>query len=414
MIGAGYVGLVQAVGLVQLGHDVALADRDAARVQSIAEGRSPIYEVGLDPLLAKAIDDGSLRVLTSNREAVDGAQVVFLALPTPTDAAGSADTSVVFSVVDELASHLMPGTMVVTKSTVPVGTNAAIARRLPETCAAASNPEFLREGSAISDFMNPDRIVIGMEDRSRADVLVDIYRGIDAPVMITNWESAELIKYASNGYLASRVAFANAIANVSEAVGADVRDVLLGMGYDHRIGFSFMRPGPGYGGSCFPKDTQALATLSSDAGYRFSLIEGVIAANADQQDRVIEKVRVAVGGDLNSRRVALWGLAFKAGTDDTRDSPAVRLAIALKDAGADVIAFDPQASVEGIAMAADALEAVDGADVLLIATEWPQFQREDLAAVAQRMAAPNVVDARNLLDPTAARAAGFTYAGIGR
>ncbi len=412
VIGAGYVGLIQAVGLAHLGNQVALAERDVARVAEITAGRPPIFEPGLPELLSATLANGSLTVTSSNTEAVVGAEVVFLALPTPQGDEGQADVSAIYSVADELAPVLSEGCLVVTKSTVPVGTNIEVGVRTGRP--VASNPEFLREGSAITDFMKPDRIVIGTKDRSNVDKLVELYRPIDAPILVTDLVSAEVIKYAANGYLAARVTYANAMANVCEAVGADVRDVLLGIGYDHRIGFSFMRPGPGFGGSCFPKDTRALVKLAADAGYDFSLMAGVIATNEEQLARTFAKVQAAVGGDLSGSRVAVWGLAFKAGTDDVRESPAVAIVTRLVDSGADVIAFDPQATAPGISIAESALDAVAGADVLLIATEWPQFQRCDLQAVAARMRGSAIVDARNLLDPIAVRAAGLAYTGIGR
>ncbi len=412
VIGAGYVGLIQAVGLAHLGNQVVLAERDPDKVSQIASGRSPIFEPGLTELLESVIADGSLQVTTSNVGAVGGAEVVFLALPTPQAADGQADLSAVFSVVDEVASSLAQGCLVVTKSTVPVGTNVEIGERTGRV--VASNPEFLQEGRGVRGFMNPDRIVIGVNDPRDAERLSILYAAIDAPTVLTDLASAELTKYAANGYLAARVTYANSIANVCEAVGADVADVLAGMGYDKRIGSTFLDPGPGFGGSCFPKDMRALTRIAADAGYEFSLMAAVIAANTEQLARTVAKVRRAVGGDLMGRRVAVWGLAFKAGTDDVRESPAVGLIdLMLKD-GADVVAFDPQATVPTVAVAADPIAAVDGADVLLIATEWPEFREVDLGELAERMTGRTIVDARNLLDPAAVRAVGLAYVGIGR
>ena len=412
VIGAGYVGLIQAVGLAHLGNQVILAERDRDKVAQIASGISPIFEPGLTELLESALADGSLRVTTSNVEAVGAADVVFLALPTPQGADGRADLSAVFEVVDEIAGSLGNDCLVATKSTVPVGTNAEIGERTGRT--VASNPEFLQEGRGVRDFMNPDRIVIGVNDPRDAEPLTDLYVGIDAPMVLTDLASAELTKYAANGYLAARVTYANAIANVCEAVGADVADVLTGMGYDKRIGSTFLDPGPGFGGSCFPKDMRALTRIAADAGYDFSLMSAVITANTEQLFRTVEKVRRAVGGDLMGQRVAIWGLAFKAGTDDVRESPAVGLIdLMLKD-GADVVAFDPQATVPTVEQASDPLAAADGAAVLLIATEWPQFQEVDLNELAARMKGRTIVDARNLLDPDAVRAVGLAYVGMGR
>ena len=412
VIGAGYVGLIQAVGLAHLGNQVILAERNRDKVAQIASGISPIFEPGLTELLESALADGSLRVTTSNVEAVGAADVVFLALPTPQGADGRADLSAVFEVVDEIAGSLGNDCLVATKSTVPVGTNAEIGERTGRT--VASNPEFLQEGRGVRDFMNPDRIVIGVNDPRDAEPLTDLYVGIDAPMVLTDLASAELTKYAANGYLAARVTYANAIANVCEAVGADVADVLTGMGHDKRIGSTFLDPGPGFGGSCFPKDMRALTRIAADAGYDFSLMSAVIAANTEQLFRTVEKVRRAVGGDLMGQRVAVWGLAFKAGTDDVRESPAVGLInLMLKD-GADVVAFDPQATVPTVEEASDPLAAADGAAVLLIATEWPQFHEVDLNELAARMKGRTIVDARNLLDPDAVRAVGLAYVGMGR
>jgi UDPglucose 6-dehydrogenase len=279
-----------------------------------------------------------------------------------------------------------------------------------------SNPEFLAEGSAVTDFAKPDRIVIGTRSAEAGRLLVEMYDGLDAPVVITDPVSAEMIKYASNAYLATRVTFGNAIANVCEAVGADVSDVLLGMGHDERIGHHFMKPGPGFGGSCFPKDTKALVKIAEDAGYRFSLLEGVIEVNEAQHLRVVEKVRDALGGALAGRTVGLLGLAYKAGTADLRGSPAIELARLLSSSGARVRAFDPAVTTEisGVESARSAIEAAQGADVLLIATEWEEFAALDLESVRGVMAGDAIVDSRNVLDPVAVRSAGLRYTGIGR
>jgi UDPglucose 6-dehydrogenase len=277
-----------------------------------------------------------------------------------------------------------------------------------------SHPEFLREGTAVKDFMNPDRIVVGAFSMDDADAVIGLYRGIETQIVSTDPTSAELIKYASNSYLATRLTFANALANLCEAVGADIVDVLQGVGLDHRIGPHFLKPGPGYGGSCFPKDTEALIGVAEDAGYDFRLLRAVIEADDEQRRRIATKVRMAAGGGLRGRKVAVWGMAFKAGTDDVRESPATRIAEILKAEGAEVVAYDPAAIAPGFATAPSALEAVDGADVLLIATDWPEFAQIDLVEVAQRMRGHRVVDARNMLDSRAVRSAGLDYWGLGR
>ncbi|MDH3306375.1 MAG: UDP-glucose/GDP-mannose dehydrogenase family protein [Acidimicrobiia bacterium] len=413
VIGAGYVGLIQAVGLATIGHDVALAEADPAKVAKIRAGEPPIYEQGLAELLSGAVDSGSLTVFQSNADAVALADIVFLALPTPPLPDGSADVSILDKVVDELEPVLRPGTVLAIKSTVPVGTVARYLEFLGDRFFVVSNPEFLREGRAVADFLNPDRIVIGARRHDGAEKMVELYRPLDAPVLVTDPVSAEMVKYASNGYLAARVTYANSIANVCEAVGADVRDVLLGMGYDQRIGFSFLRPGPGYGGSCFPKDTRALAHIASEAGYPFTLMENVIAVNDAQHVRILDKVRSAAGS-LQGATIGLWGLAFKAGTDDVRESPAAWLARRLVLEGASVQAFDPHARLDDVAMRGSALEAATGADVLLLATEWPEFARVNLRVLAGVMKGKVVVDARNLLDPVGVRSVGLEYVGVGR
>jgi UDPglucose 6-dehydrogenase len=417
VIGAGYVGLVSAAGLAALGHRVRVGESNQERVVQLQSGQVPIYEQGLDDLIADGRATGCLSFHGSNKESVAGADLIFLCLPTPSDADGRADLSFIDGVIDELALVIPPGARFVVKSTVPPGSVVSIQKRLANLGSEAgiiSHPEFLREGSAVRDFMNPDRIVVGAFSMEDADAVLNLYGELSSKVVRTDPTSAEMIKYASNSYLATRLTFANALANLCEAVGADIVDVLQGVGLDHRIGPHFLKPGPGYGGSCFPKDTQALIAVADDAGYDFRLLRAVIEADEEQRRRVAAKVRVAAGGDLRGRRVAIWGMAFKAGTDDVRESPATRIAQLLKDEGADVVAFDPEATAPEVRNAASAIEAVDGADVLLIATEWPEFLQVDLAEVGKRMRGHRVVDARNLLDPKAVRSAGLDYWGLGR
>lgn len=417
VIGAGYVGLVSAAGLAALGHTVRVGEADRERVAQLQSGQTPIYEEGLDGLIANGLASGQLAFFGSNREAVAGADLIFLCLPTPADSDGRADMSFIDGVIEELALVVPPGSRFVVKSTVPPGSVVNIQKRLANLGSQAgvvSHPEFLREGSAVRDFRSPDRIVVGAFSSEDADAVVGLYGAMDSRVVRTDPTSAEMIKYASNSYLATRLTFANALANLCEAVGADIVDVLAGVGLDHRIGPHFLKPGPGYGGSCFPKDTQALIGVAEDAGYDFRLLRAVIEADEEQRRRVAAKVRMAAGGGLRGRRVAIWGMAFKAGTDDVRESPAARVAQLLKDEGAEVVAYDPEATAPGFRTATSALEAVDGADVLLIATEWPEFVEVDMADVGRRMRGHRVVDARNLLDPKKVRSAGLDYWGLGR
>lgn len=419
VIGAGYVGLVQAAGLAALGHRVRVGERDVARIDKLRAGEIPIFEPDLDRLVSEGLANGLLTFHHSNVDAVAEAEIVFVALPTPPAADGSADTSIIEEVVKEVGPYLVSGALFVMKSTVPVGSAERFQSMLEAAGADAtvlSNPEFLREGSAVADFFHPDRIVIGTRDKAAALKMIDLYLKLDAPVVVTDPISSEMIKYGANAYLAARVTFANAMANLCEAVGADAKDVLHGMGYDRRIGFHFFNPGPGYGGSCFPKDTRALVSIADEAGYDFALLKGVINVNGEQLARIVHKVERAAGGSVAGKTVGLWGLAFKADTDDIRESPAVALASRLATRGATVQAYDPRvrAEFDGISRAADALAAAKGADVLLVATEWNEFKTVDLRAVRDSMAGNSIVDARNILDPEAVRRLGLEYQGVGR
>ncbi len=423
VIGAGYVGVVQAAGLSALGLRVRVGERDPDRVRSLAAGRVPFYEPGLEELAAREASGGRLTFHLSNREAAAGADLVFITLPTPSDETGAADVSLVEGAAAELGPHMRPGSVLVLKSTVGLGATERVRRAMEAAgsrAAVACNPEFLREGKAVSDFFAPDRIVVGADDREVAQQVAGAYRGLaergwEGRLIITDPASAELIKYAANAYLATRITFANSIANLCEAAGAEVDDVLAGMGADRRIGEQYLAPGPGYGGSCFPKDTRGLAAAARRAGYRFRLLEEVMEVNRRQTERIVAKVRAAAGGCLEGKKVGLWGLAFKADTDDVRESPAVRLAAALADEGAEVRAYDPRArEVEGVVRAPDPLQAAAGADVLLVATEWEEFREADLTSARAAMAGSAVVDARNLLDSEAAERAGLSYTGVGR
>jgi UDPglucose 6-dehydrogenase len=426
VVGAGYVGLTTAACFAHLGHEVTCADIDEERVARLSKGEVPILEKGLPELIAEGLTSRRLHFVTGAARAARDAEVVFLCVQTPQGADGAADLSYVEAVAREIAPVVQPGTVVVNKSTVPVGSTRFVQRVLSESGVAhddvsvASNPEFLREGQAVQDFLHPDRIVIGCEQPSSAVRVSELYRGVQAPVLVTDPASAEMIKYASNAFLATKISFVNAIANLCESVDADIREVAIGMGYDERIGFQFLHPGPGYGGSCFPKDVAALLHTSRQAGYEFELLEGVEEVNRSQHARIVDKIRAAAGGSLEGAVVAVWGLTFKADTDDLRDSPAIAISRQLCAAGATVQAFDPAAGeparriVPQVDIREDAYEATVGADVVAVLTEWDEFRWLDFARVRQGMRKPRVVDARNLLDPSAMRRLGFAYDGVGR
>jgi UDPglucose 6-dehydrogenase len=418
VIGAGYVGLVSGAGLAALGHRVKLAERSEERVAALHRGEVPIYEEGLDELLAQGRSSGRLTFHVDNVEAASDAEFVFLCLPTPQGVDGRADLSFVEGVIDELANRVAEDAVFVVKSTVPPGSVAQFARRIGAaggSAAIASHPEFLREGRAVSDFMDPDRLVVGAFSEAVSARVASLYDSIEGvETVTTDPTSAEMIKYASNSYLAARLTFVNTLSNLCEAVGADIMDVIDGMGRDHRIGPHFLNPGPGYGGSCFPKDTEALIGVAEDAGYDFKLLKAVIEADHLQRIRVVEKIRQAAGGGLRGRRIAMWGLAFKAGTDDVRESPALRIARALVQEGAEVVVYDPEATSAELENAPSAIEAVRNADVLVVATEWPEFVEADLGMARKVMRGHRIVDARNLLDPGEVRGAGFDYVGLGR
>lgn len=416
VIGGGYVGLVTAAGLAHLGHTVRLGERIPERVAALRAGEVPIYEEGLAELMEEGRSSGRLTFHMDNLEAVEEAEFVFLCLPTPQGEDGRADLTFVEAVLDELATAVTDDAIFVVKSTVPPGSVARFTKRLANlgsAAAIASHPEFLREGRAVHDFLRPDRIVVGAQLPEVAQAIAGLYEE-QVPAVVTDPTSAEMIKYASNSYLAARLTFVNTLANLCEAVGADIQDVVDGMGRDHRIGSHFLQPGPGYGGSCFPKDTEALIGVAEDAGYDFALLKSVIQADAMQRNRVVDKIRQAAGGGLRGRRVAMWGLAFKAGTDDVRESPALRVARQLLKEGAEVVSYDPEARSEEVESAPTALEAVRGADVLTVVTEWPEFVEIDLAQVRKLMRGHRIVDARNLLDPARVRGAGLDYVGMGR
>jgi len=424
IIGTGYVGLTTGACLSHLGHDVVCADVVPEKVEALNRGEIPILEAGLEELVHEGLHSGQLRFVLGAAAAVADAEFIYLCVPTPQGEDGSADLSYIQDAAAEIGPLLQAEAVVINKSTVPVGSTRVVEQALGRSdVAVVSNPEFLREGTAVHDFLNPDRVVIGADDQSAAIRVAGLYIGLPAPLQVTDPASAETIKYASNAFLATKISFVNAIAAVCEAVGADVNDVVLGMGYDKRIGDAFLKPGPGWGGSCFPKDSHALVRIAEDAGYDFDLLKGVISVNEDQFERVADKVQRAVGGSLDGVTVAVWGLTFKARTDDLRDSPALNVIRRLRERGARVQAFDPavpaakgatDARLEGIEVSDDAYAATEGAHALVILTEWDDFRWMDFDKVRGSMAEPRVVDARNLLDRTGLLRRGFSYEGLGR
>lgn len=430
VVGSGYVGLVTGACLSDFGMDVTCVDKDTKKIAMLKKGQVPIYEPGLDALIAKNSKAGRLHFTTNVAKAVERALVIFIAVGTPPREDGSADLSYVVEVAETIAAHMNGYKVVVTKSTVPIGTGQIIERILQEQgggkhpFSVVSNPEFLREGSAIEDFMRPDRVVIGARDPQAIAIMKDIYAPlylIETPFVITNVESAELIKYASNAFLATKVTFINEVAVLCERLGADVHHVAKGMGLDRRIGPKFLHPGPGYGGSCFPKDTRALADIARQAGYRFGIVETVVEVNEAIKARMVEKIRQACGGSLAGVKVGILGLAFKPETDDMRESPAIPIITALLAEGAMIRAFDPAAMANAkeilppqVEYAQNAYETARGMDCLVILTEWNQFRSLDLERLRKCLARPTVVDLRNVYEPEKMRDAGFSYHCVGR
>ncbi|MGR3762468.1 UDP-glucose dehydrogenase family protein (plasmid) [Roseobacteraceae bacterium NS-SX3] len=430
MIGTGYVGLVSGVCLSDFGHDVTCVDKDAAKIARLQAGEVPIYEPGLDALMARNVTAGRLSFTDDLKAAVDGADAVFIAVGTPTRRGnGHADLTYVMAAAGEIAQALTAYTVVVTKSTVPVGTNRqvqeAIARANPEArFDVASNPEFLREGAAIDDFMRPDRVVVGVESERAAEVMAEIYRPLylrDFPILTTTLESAEMIKYAANAFLATKVSFINEIAGLCERTGADVKEVARGIGMDGRIGNKFLHAGPGYGGSCFPKDTAALARIGQDHGYPMRITEAVMRVNDEVKLRMIDKLREACGGSFNGKTITVLGVTFKPDTDDMRDAPALTIVPALIGGGARVRVVDPQGRAEGEALLPgvqwqeNPYEAAQDADLVVLLTQWNEFRALDLKALAQRMEVPRMADLRNIYSARTAKRAGFeTYVAVGR
>jgi UDPglucose 6-dehydrogenase len=429
IVGAGYVGLVSGACLAEFGYDVACIDHDAERVRELQQGRVPIHEPGLEDMVRASRNVGRLRFTAELAPAVAAADVVMIAVGTPSRRGeDAADLAFVHKAADEIASALNGYKVVVTKSTVPVGTTRKlmheIARRRPGLpFDMASNPEFLREGSAVGDFLAPDRVIVGTESERARDVLRQLYRPITAgnvQITFTGIESAELIKYAANGYLAMRIAFVNELADLCEKVGADISVVTRGMGQDRRIGQHYLQPGPGFGGSCFPKDARALAAAARGQGSPFRLVEAVVAANDLRKAALCDRIVAALGGDANGRRIAILGIAFKADTDDIRDSAALNLIPELRAKGASIAAYDPQAGPAGAARIPDvvwcknAYAAASGADAIVILTEWNEFRGLDLNRLAGLMTTPLMIDLRNLYSPDDIARTPFVYHSLGR
>jgi UDPglucose 6-dehydrogenase len=422
VIGTGYVGLTTGACLSHLGHDVTCIDVVPEKIDRLRRGEVPILEAGLDELVQEGLRSGQLHFELDAAEAVAEAEFIYLCVPTPQGLDGSADLSYIEEAAREIGPHLQPEAIVINKSTVPVGSTRVVEQTLGRgDVSVVSNPEFLREGSAVHDFLHPDRVVIGAEDQGAAIRVAGLYLGLPAPLQVTDPASAEVIKYASNAFLATKISFVNAIAAVCEAVGADVNDVVLGMGYDKRIGNAYLRPGPGWGGSCFPKDSRALVRIAEDAGYDFDLLKGVITVNDEQFERVTDKIVTSAGGSVDGVRVAVWGLTFKARTDDTRDSPSIEIIRRLRARGALIRAYDPviPRSIEDdrladVEVVDDPYAACADAEVLTVLTEWDELKWLDFDKVAEVMASPRVVDARNLLDRNTLVRRGFEFKGIGR
>ena len=430
MIGTGYVGLVSGVCFSDFGHDVVCVDKDASKIGRLEKGEVPIYEPGLDTLLARNVAAGRLSFTQDLKAAITGAEAVFIAVGTPTRRGdGHADLTYVMAAAEEIAKAATDYLVIVTKSTVPVGTNRKVAevvrRANPDLdFDVASNPEFLREGAAIDDFMRPDRVVVGIETERASKVMEDVYRPLflrDFPIVTTDLESAEMIKYAANAFLATKITFINEIAALCEKTGADVREVSKGMGLDGRIGNKFLHAGPGYGGSCFPKDTSALARIGQEFASPMTITEAVIEVNERVKRRMIEKLRDLCGGSFNGKKIAVLGVTFKPNTDDMRDAPSLTIVPALVGGGAKVHAVDPQGRREGetllphVAWEADAYSAAEGADLVVILTEWNEFRALDLGRIAASMANARMADFRNIYSAKDAEEAGFAaYVSVGR
>ena len=429
MIGTGYVGLVSGTCLADFGHHVICVDKDQAKIDGLLEGRMPIWEPGLEALVKSNVDRGRLEFTTDPAKALAGAEAVFIAVGTPSRRGdGHADLSYVFDAVEELAGLIEGPMVIVTKSTVPVGTGDKIALLLkekgaPEGVSVASNPEFLREGAAIADFKHPDRILVGAEDERARAIVAEIYRPLflnRAPMLFTSRRTAELTKYAANAFLATKISFINEMADLCEAVDADVQDLARGIGLDNRIGPKFLHAGPGYGGSCFPKDTVALLRTADEAGVSQRIVSTVVAVNDLRKKAMADRVIAAMGGDVHGKRIGILGLTFKPNTDDMRDAPSIPLIEGLRAAGANVVAFDPvgreqaEPLLQGVEFASSAEGTADAAEALVIVTEWDEFRALDLNDLASRMRGKLLIDLRNIYHRGEAEEAGLIYYGIGR
>ena len=420
IVGIGYVGLTTGACLASLGHQVVCADIDAEKVAQLSKGKVTIFEVGIQNLVANGLESGNLRFVVGAVEAVTNSEFIFLCLPTPESSDGSADISIIETVTREIGGNLLPASIIVNKSTLPVGSVKVVENCIQrKDVSVVSNPEFLREGSAVQDFLRPDRVVIGSDDKLAAERVSQLYEPICKNILITDPASAETIKYAANAFLAARLSFVNALASVCEVLGANINDVVDGLGSDSRIGTQFLQPGPGWGGSCFPKDTKALLKIAQDNGYDFELLAGVISANESQFDRIAMRIVADAKSASSKPVVTIWGLTFKAGTDDLRESPSLKIISRLVKSGVSIRAYDPTQVGVNNAIAQvknfdSSISACAGAHVLAVFTEWNEFAEIDPREVAAQMSNLSVFDGRNMLDKNLWRSAGFIYKGIGQ
>ena len=433
VIGTGYVGLVTGACFAEFGINVTCVDKDANRIKELENGQIPFFEPGLAELVKRHREAGRLHFTTDSTAAMQGALVIFIAVGTPPQPDGSTDLTFIDAVATEIGSSMNGYKVVVTKSTVPVGTAVRVKRKIREALegtereqyryAVASNPEFLREGSAVEDFLRPDRVVLGVEDDEAEAILRDLYSPlylIETPFVIANVSTAELIKYAANAFLAVKISFVNEIANLCEAVGADVHVVARAMGLDGRISNKFLHPGPGFGGSCFPKDSSSLVSFSREVGVEQRIVAASCDVNQSQRSRMVSKIERAVGGDLSGKKIAVLGLSFKPNTDDVRESPSIDIIRQLQDRGASIRCFDPQAMETGAGelkeayFAKDAYDAMDGCDAVVLATEWNEFRNLNFSRMKELLVEPILVDLRNVYEPSRMRREGFIYEGVGR
>jgi UDPglucose 6-dehydrogenase len=430
IIGSGYVGVVTAAGFAEFGNEVIAVDKDAERIQLLSKGKIPFYEPELEELVSRNIKDGRLKFTTDLKQAIKGPVVVFIAVGTPEGEDGQADTSAVKAVAQSIASHLDEYKVIVTKSTVPVGTGEEIRSIIQSVVGSSvefsvcSNPEFLREGSAVYDVLNPNRVVIGVEDERAKGILENLYRPIkirDIPLVVTDLKTAELIKYVANAFLAMKISFINEVANVCDLIGADVHVLAKAMGLDGRISPKFLHPGPGYGGSCFPKDTVALREIAHELGYDFKLVDATVEVNQRQKGIAVDKVVASLGGVVSGKVIGLLGLSFKPYTDDIRESPAIYIASTLIEMGGIIQAYDPSAMAnaatvlkERVTFCKDPYEAAQDADVLVVAVEWPEFRNLDFVKIKNQLRGSVIVDLKNIFEPEKMKELGFQYTGIGR